>query len=249
MTLVLRHCTLKPSFKQAHEEPQSPPEPSLIWQERGSSGKCVIQKSITGRLVISEGISVSIEDSIIDGCIDDSFALAGAGDGKDPAGETLVVRSTVIGSVHVREVDLVEDSIVTGRFRSDRLQVGCVRFSYMHEASEAPRRYHCEPDLAIARAIEKAKREKEILSSKEKIAIAGYIRERIRPVFTSLTYGAPGYCQLSRQCAVEIRQGADNGSEMGAFCDLRQPQRETNLRIRIEEYLRFGLEAGIMYAS
>ena len=32
---------------------------------------------------------------------------------------------------------------------------------------------------------------------------------------------------------------------MGAFHELFEPQRETNLRIRLDEYLRFGLEAGV----
>jgi len=36
---------------------------------------------------------------------------------------------------------------------------------------------------------------------------------------------------------------------MGAFHQLFQPQRETNLRIRLDEYLRVGLEAGIFYPS
>ena len=36
---------------------------------------------------------------------------------------------------------------------------------------------------------------------------------------------------------------------MGAFHYLFQPQRETNLRVRLDEYLRFGLEAGIFYAT
>jgi len=36
---------------------------------------------------------------------------------------------------------------------------------------------------------------------------------------------------------------------MGAFHNLFQPQRETNLRVRLDEYLRFGLEAGIIYVS
>ena len=36
---------------------------------------------------------------------------------------------------------------------------------------------------------------------------------------------------------------------MGAFHDLLQAQRETNLRVRLNEYLRFGLDAGIVYAS
>ena len=38
-------------------------------------------------------------------------------------------------------------------------------------------------------------------------------------------------------------------AEMGAFHDLGQPQRETNLLVRLDEYLRFGLDAGIFYAS
>jgi hypothetical protein len=68
-------------------------------------------------------------------------------------------------------------------------------------------------------------------------------------VFTSLQYGDPGYCQLSQLCSVFIRQGADDEAEIGAFHNLYQPQREQNLRTRLNEYLRFGLEAGIFYAS
>jgi hypothetical protein len=33
---------------------------------------------------------------------------------------------------------------------------------------------------------------------------------------------------------------------MGAFQSLAQPQRETNLRVRLDEYLRFGLEAALV---
>jgi len=36
---------------------------------------------------------------------------------------------------------------------------------------------------------------------------------------------------------------------MGVFHDLFGPQRETNVAVRLEEYLRFGLEAGLFYAS
>jgi hypothetical protein len=69
------------------------------------------------------------------------------------------------------------------------------------------------------------------------------------PVFTSTRYGDPGYCQLSERSGPEITQGADDQAEMGAFHDLLQAQRETNLRVRLNEYLRFGLDAGIVYAS
>jgi hypothetical protein len=72
---------------------------------------------------------------------------------------------------------------------------------------------------------------------------------RVRPVFTSLRYGDAAYCQLSPACAVEITTGADDQVEMGAFHNLYQPRREANLRAALHEYLRFGLEAGIFYAS
>ena len=36
---------------------------------------------------------------------------------------------------------------------------------------------------------------------------------------------------------------------MGVTHELYQPQRETNLRLRLDEYLRFGLEAGFFYAT
>jgi hypothetical protein len=51
------------------------------------------------------------------------------------------------------------------------------------------------------------------------------------------------------RAAEEIREGADDEAEMGAFHELFKPQRETNLRIRLDEYLRFGLEAGIFYVT
>jgi hypothetical protein len=69
------------------------------------------------------------------------------------------------------------------------------------------------------------------------------------PAFTSTTWPQPSYAQLARSCPLEIRTGAENGSEMGAFGFLRQPQRETNLRSSLDEYLRIGLEAGLIFVT
>ena len=99
-----------------------------------------------------------------------------------------------------------------------------MRFSYLPARSRVPRRYHCQPENEQA-------------------------AEWVHPQFTSLRYGDPGYCQLSRRNAREIKQGADDESEMGAFHHLYQPQRETNLRVRLDEYLRITLEAGIFYLT
>jgi hypothetical protein len=69
------------------------------------------------------------------------------------------------------------------------------------------------------------------------------------PHFTSLRYGAPGYAQLRSATAKAIREGADDEGEIGVMHPLYQPLRETNLRIRLDEYLRFGLHAGIFYVT
>jgi hypothetical protein len=98
-------------------------------------------------------------------------------------------------------------------------------------ATSTPRRYRCQPDLAL-RGVE---------DPDERDLIAG----RIVPVFSSTEYGQPAYSQLGLRCPVEIRTGAEDGSEMGAFMFLRQPQRHANLRAALEEYLRLGLEAGV----
>jgi hypothetical protein len=68
-------------------------------------------------------------------------------------------------------------------------------------------------------------------------------------VFTSVDFGDPGYAQLALNCAPEIHSGADDGAEMGVFDYLKQPQREANLRSSLDEYLRFGLEAGIFFVN
>ena len=73
--------------------------------------------------------------------------------------------------------------------------------------------------------------------------------ERVKPIFNSIRYGQPDYCQLSLRCATEIDRGADDESEMGVFHDLYSPQREATLRLLLDEYLRFGLELGIFYES
>jgi len=105
-----------------------------------------------------------------------------------------------------------------------------VRFCYVVPGSQTPRRYRCQPDLALAGV--------------SGVAAQNAIKARLTPQFTSLDSGQPGYAQLAVTCAIEIATGADNEAEMGAFNFLQQPQRRANLTAALEEYLRFGLEAG-----
>ena len=198
-----------------------------------------IDHCIVGPLRIVAGANVLITDSIVDATSETEFAYSApvaAGVPGDPGagGSLQIVASTIIGQVHTVELQLASNSIFMAGapaginppppVNSAKKQEGCVRFCYVPPGSVVPRRYRCLP-------------------AKDQDAA------HLFPQFTSLTYGDPGYAQLSRSCPPEIATGADDESEMGAFHELFQPQRLTNLRVRLDEYLRFGLEAGIIYVT
>ena len=71
----------------------------------------------------------------------------------------------------------------------------------------------------------------------------------MRPGFVAQSASHPAYAQLRLETPVEICTGAADEGEMGAYHLIAAPQREANLRIRLQEYLRFGLEAGIFYQT
>lgn len=230
--LRLRHCTLVPGIAlNVDGTPQQPAAPSLIIESDSVSVE--IERCITGALRVHEDATVRVVDSIVDATDPTGVAYA-ASDGKGAGGVLEVVGSTVVGKVHARILKLVSNSIVAARLEAgdgwthplhaERRQEGCVRFSYVPPGSRTPRWHRCQPASA-ADAV------------------------RVQPQFTSERYGEPAYCQLSGRAPVEIRTGADDESEMGVFHHLFGPQRETNIGVRLEEYLRFGLEAGIFYAS
>lgn len=69
------------------------------------------------------------------------------------------------------------------------------------------------------------------------------------PLFESMRYGDPAYVKLFASTDDSIRRGADDGGEMGAFHFVLAPPRETDLRVRLQEYIPVGLEFGIFYET
>lgn len=175
-----------------------------------------------------------------------------------PGGSLDIESSTVIGRIHTREMTLVSNSILLASrteddahapIRSERRQAGCIRFSYLPRDSIVPRCFQCQSHLAIRTAIDARRRKKTKITDGELQKIVKQIALRMQPVFTERRYGRAGYMQLANSTPTEIRRGAEDEAEMGVFRTLSQPQRETNLRVRLQEYLRFGLEAGIFYVT
>lgn len=247
-TLVLRNCTLVPGRTRTADGAAG---------TLGAAGLIVLhpfarvrlEHCITGPIMAVEGAAVTVADSVVDACGEAQIAFCGrapvsgglrtvtaaadrlTGDGMTPGGQLTLTACTVVGKVHATQLD-ASNSIMLARLQApgpdpwpapvwaQRRQVGCVRFSYVPPGSRTPRRFAC----------------------------AGADPAH-RPQHTSLRYGDPGYAQLRRSTHDAVRTGADDESEMGATHELHQPQRETNLRLRLDEYLRYGLEAGFFYAT
>jgi Phage tail protein (Tail_P2_I) len=230
--LKLSHLTLVPGIAlAANGAPQQPNAASLVVNTPGTIVE--IDHCILGGLRVVEGAEVRITNSIVDATSESGVAYA-AIDARSGGAPLRIENSTVIGKVHTVMMTLASNSIFLARLMDgdrwlapmwvDRRQDGCVRFSYLPPGSRTPRRYRCQP-AADAEAA------------------------RIRPVFSSLRYGNPGYCQLSGRSALEVVQGAEDAAEMGVFHDLYQSQRQTNLKVRLNEYLRFGMEAGFVFVN
>ena len=230
--VTIRHCTLVPGLElDAAGSPTSPGAPSLI--VKANDALVRVEHSIVGAIRAVRGSTIEIERSIVDANGTENVAYA-ALNGVAAGGPVRIVNSTIVGRVHSEAIPLVSNSILFGDpvtagtwrtpVRAERRQEGCIRFSYVHPESEVPRRFACRP-------------------------AAGDDPRAVRPQFTTLRYGHHAYGQLSRRTSAKVRQGADDEAEMGVYHDLYQPQREANLRLRLDEYLRFGLEAGIFHAS
>lgn len=175
-------------------------------------------------------------------------------DGGDvPGPPTSILRSTIFGEVNVQQLVLASEVIFTAVVLSKRRQNACVRFSFVREGSVTPKRYRCQPDFEIQEETEAAEQAAAAngttLTQADLDAIRDDVRAWLLPSFTDTQYGLPGYAQLFMNCPQQIRTGAEDGSEMGVFCFLKQPQRVTSLRVRLQEYLPFGLQAGLIFVT
>lgn len=230
--LTIQHCTLVPGITlSADGQPQQATTPSLILAIAGLG--TTIERSLIGAVRAHARASFTAIDSIIDATAKEQVAFADLDDASAGAALSLEA-STVIGKIHCSEFGLVSNSILfaglaeadswTVPVRAARKQVGCIRFSWLPFESIVPARHRCQPDSSVA-------------------------AEQISPRFTSRLYGTAAYAQLTAGTPVEILRGADDESEMGVYHHLYGAQRITNLRIRLAEYLRVGLRAGIYQES
>ncbi|MFF4387235.1 hypothetical protein ACFY0G_10715 [Streptomyces sp. NPDC001552] len=226
--VTVSHCTFVPGWSPgADGHCEHPEEPGL---ELVRTPACLeVDHSIVGTLVVTADETrtgpnrVFLSDSVLDATSAALPALTGP-DGECAYAELSARRTTVLGSVRVHAIGLVENSLLTGPVHVSVRQRGCIRFCYLAPGSQTPSPFHCEPEHSGEPA-------------------------RVVPRFTSTRYGAPGYCQLVAGCPEEIRRGADDGAELGAFHDLFQPQREDGLRRRLAEFTPAGTSSSVLLVT
>jgi hypothetical protein len=251
-SISIRHCTLVPGWGLHSDcKPHLPTAPSLeLFNIRE---KVTIEHSILGAILVYENeareepLRLFIGDSIVDATNPEHYALSGPE--KSCAYTILTLaRCTVFGRILVHAIALAENSIFSSQATVARRQWGCMRFcSLTPPESRLPRRYNCQPDL-VEQVVDTNKKLK-ALSAEKLEKIKARARDHVQPVFNSVRYGTPTYCQLAFSCAPEITRGADDESEMGVFHELYQPQREANLRARLDDFTPASMEAGIIYVS
>ncbi|HEY8201908.1 MAG TPA: hypothetical protein VII47_11190 [Actinomycetota bacterium] len=245
--LVIRHCTLVPGWGiDCDCEPMRPAEPSL--ELSGVRSKVRIEHSIVGSIQVTEErlhtdpIPLTITDSIVDATGPEKEAIGAPGAGIAHVLLTMA-RCTVFGIVDVHAMALGCNSIFNDCVHVARRQIGCMRFCYVPPGCRTPRRYHCQPDLVVQavkdRGLDPAAQDREIAAE----------TLRVRPQFVDTRYGRPAYAQLALTGAAEIKEGADDESEMGVYHDLFEPQRRANLEARLDEYTPAGMDVGLIFAT
>jgi hypothetical protein len=194
----------------------------VLVQGRHETLTLELDRAITGPVAIAQaGPNLVASESIVD--------AAGAAAVSAPETDALFDGVTLFGTTKVKSIEAT-DSIFTGLLTAARRQAKCVRFSYVPPASAAPRRYRCQPDLAVAAAAPG-----EDLDA---------LRARLAPLFDSERYGDAGYARLARGCAAALREGGEAGGAMGAWRFLNEPRRLANLGGGLDEYLHLDLAAG-----
>jgi hypothetical protein len=240
--LGITHCTVVPGWAlqpDATPNPAYAGKPAVLLESSGV--ELDITRSIVGTLWIDQTSTANLADNVLDATAPDAVAYVAsvttATQRPQPGGALTMSGCTVIGKVYASLLSLVSDCIFWAELSAAdiaatpplwgaplwavRKQEGCVRFSYLPVGAIIPRNFKC--------------------------VFQG--PGQPQPLFYSLRYTDPAYCKLFSVTDDAIRRGADDGGEMGAFHFVLAPLRETDLRIRITEYLPVGLEFGVFYEN
>lgn len=217
---------------------RAPVFPSVYLQEEhdcDQTPEIVVQRSITGPLLIDGGYLLKLKESIVDagksvnGADDapffgsgsgesdgsgEHYAVSGASDSEEGWGpSTEIEHVTVFGRMRVESIT----DIAVGGIWVDSLQVqfnqkGCIKFSYFSGNND---RLPAHPAC---------------MSAEE--AALHFVSER---------FGEPAYGQLAHTSDFRIRERGPDDDAMGAFGFQKEAHKWRNLQIRFREFMPVGV--------
>jgi len=249
--VALRHCTLVPAESLgAAASPEERRLPSLV--VHGVPCPISIASSVIGKIRVESPetgfvpSALKVCDSVLDAS--DWHARAVFGTDDRPAWVQLSLsRVTVLGSADVHSVGHVEDSIFTGALDCERCQTGHVAFCYLAPGSRTPKRANCQPDTAIARAT--AQIAPGSPAASDPARVEARTAARLVPRFDTVRFGQPAYARLADDAAPELTHGAHDEGELGAYHDLWQPLRVSDLRTQLQQFAPVGIDIDIRFAT
>lgn len=225
--LWIRYCTLR-----------RPGDAALATITTAMAGaEVVITRSIVGRVRLDLGPdlgtgTLQLEDSIVasDGAAQGAASCTGI--------DTSLTAVTLLGTSTFKSLQAT-NAIFAQPCIVARTQDGCIRYSWVADGSQMPRRFRCQPDLAIAAA---ADRKGAPLSPAEVASISA----GAAPIFLDTALNEPTVAMLDPLTGDAVALGGENDVEMGAFARAAQRLRERNIESLFDDYVPFGLEAGLI---
>ncbi len=219
--LELRHCTVVAPDRVAR--PGGDSAVGGVELEPAAAASCElrlrVENSILGPVMVPAAAG---ELAIFDSIVDGGGgpAIAGASGATAAGAAATVERSTLFGRVSVSRL-VALDTIFCEPVEVADPHRGSLTNCFVPTGSSAVTRLRCLPEAGSLSA----------------------------PVFCSRRYGQPGYGQLAAGCPAEIRTGAANGSEMGAFARQGSAFRAANLAEALEEHLPWGLDPRVFHVT
>lgn len=207
--VVLRNVTVDPGGERAAGPGQpADPIPAVRLAFGGAVDELVIERCVTGRIVE--------QGTPFDPCATDTVRITDTivrSATPDPAialrnASLTVDATTVFGDLIVGRIDASE-LLTDGRVLVEDRQAGCFRFSAAAAGSRVPRPYE------------------------------SHFFEDGLPfgTFISRRFGDAGYAQLSEIAPAEIREGGEDGVEIGAFKAALDPIKRTDLAAKLAEFM------------
>jgi hypothetical protein len=224
--LFVRHCTVR-----------APGAAAMSTTAALEGAEIAIDRSIVGRISLEFGSAFGTGAAVI---TDSLVAADGA------TGPVILARGldahlknvTIFGSASFKSLNAT-NAIFDGTAFVTRRQSGCVRYSWIAPSSAMPRRFRCQPDLALAAAA--AKKGSALTAAEVENVTLG-----VTPVFLDTSLDEPTVAMLHPLTRDAIRLGGEHDSEMGVFSDAAEGLRVANLTSLFDDYVPFGLEAGVI---